>query len=62
MSDYVICTSLDKLIQPTHPPYGFIKPFVMAIPRVRAQQVYGDAWAKDPGCYLTEAEILENQS
>jgi len=25
--------------------------------RVRAQQVHGDAWAEDPGCYLTEAEI-----
>ena len=25
--------------------------------RVRAQQVYGDAWAEDPGCYLSEAEI-----
>lgn len=25
--------------------------------RVRAQQVYGDAWAEDLGCYLTEAEI-----
>ncbi len=27
--------------------------------RVRAQQVYGDAWAEDPGCYLTDNEILE---
>jgi len=26
--------------------------------RVRAQQVYGDAWAEDPGCYLTDNEIL----
>jgi len=26
--------------------------------RVRAQQVYGDAWAEDPGCYLTDDEIL----
>ncbi len=25
--------------------------------RVRAQQVYGDAWAEDPGCYLSETEI-----
>lgn len=25
--------------------------------RVRAQQVTGDAWAEDPGCYLTDAEI-----
>ena len=25
--------------------------------RVRAQQVYGDAWAEDPGCYLTAGEI-----
>jgi len=25
--------------------------------RVRAQQVYSDAWAEDPGCYLTEVEI-----
>ncbi len=25
--------------------------------RVRAQQVYADAWAEDPGCYLTDAEI-----
>ncbi|MDC9729007.1 MAG: heme d1 biosynthesis radical SAM protein NirJ [Methyloprofundus sp.] len=25
--------------------------------RVRAQQVYADAWAEDPGCYLTESEI-----
>ena len=25
--------------------------------RVRAQQVIGDAWAEDPGCYLTDAEI-----
>ena len=25
--------------------------------RVRAQQVYADAWAEDPGCYLSEAEI-----
>ena len=25
--------------------------------RVRAQQVSGDAWAEDPGCYLSDAEI-----
>ena len=25
--------------------------------RVRAQQVYADAWAEDPGCYLSETEI-----
>ncbi len=25
--------------------------------RVRAEQVYQDAWAEDPGCYLTEEEI-----
>jgi len=25
--------------------------------RVRAQQVYGDTWAEDPGCYLTDSEI-----
>ena len=25
--------------------------------RVRAQQVTGDAWAEDPGCYLEDAEI-----
>jgi len=25
--------------------------------RVRALQVHGDAWAEDPGCYLTGAEI-----
>ncbi len=25
--------------------------------RVRAQQIYGDPWAEDPGCYLTNAEI-----
>ena len=25
--------------------------------RVRAHQVYGDAWAEDPGCYLTDGEI-----
>jgi Fe-coproporphyrin III synthase len=25
--------------------------------RVRAQQLTGDAWSEDPGCYLTEAEI-----
>lgn len=25
--------------------------------RVRAHQVYADAWAEDPGCYLTENEI-----
>jgi len=25
--------------------------------RVRAQQVYGNPWAEDPGCYLTQNEI-----
>jgi len=25
--------------------------------RVRAQQVTGDPWAEDPGCYLTDEEI-----
>jgi hypothetical protein len=25
--------------------------------RVRAQQLYGDPWAEDPGCYLTDEEI-----
>jgi len=25
--------------------------------RVRAQQVTGDAWQEDPGCYLTDEEI-----
>ena len=25
--------------------------------RVRAQQMTGDAWAEDPGCYLTDEEI-----
>jgi radical SAM protein with 4Fe4S-binding SPASM domain len=25
--------------------------------RVRAQQTTGDAWAEDPGCYLTDGEI-----
>jgi hypothetical protein len=25
--------------------------------RVRAQQVTGDAWAEDPGCYLDDEEI-----
>jgi radical SAM protein with 4Fe4S-binding SPASM domain len=25
--------------------------------RVRAHQTSGDAWAEDPGCYLTDAEI-----
>ena len=25
--------------------------------RTRAQQVSGDAWAEDPGCYLTDEEI-----
>jgi radical SAM protein with 4Fe4S-binding SPASM domain len=25
--------------------------------RVRAQQLYGDPWAEDPGCYLSDAEI-----
>ena len=28
--------------------------------RVRALQVTGDAWAEDPGCYLTDAEIGMN--
>jgi heme d1 biosynthesis radical SAM protein NirJ len=27
--------------------------------RVRAQQVYGDAWAEEPGCYLTDLEIMD---
>ncbi len=26
--------------------------------RVRAEQVYQDPWAEDPGCYLTEEEIV----
>lgn len=25
--------------------------------RVRAQQIFNDAWAEDPGCYLTDGEI-----
>lgn len=25
--------------------------------RVRAERVFGDRWAEDPGCYLTDAEI-----
>lgn len=25
--------------------------------RVRAEQRYGDSWAADPGCYLTDEEI-----
>jgi len=25
--------------------------------RVRAEQVYGDPWQEDPGCYLTEEEV-----
>ena len=25
--------------------------------RVRAQQLTGDAWAEDPGCYLDDQEI-----
>ena len=25
--------------------------------RVRAQQTTGNAWAEDPGCYLTDAEL-----
>ena len=25
--------------------------------RVRAQQVTGNPWAEDPGCYLDDAEI-----
>ncbi len=25
--------------------------------RVRAEQIHGDPWAEDPGCYLTEEEI-----
>lgn len=28
--------------------------------RVRAQQLLGDAWASDPGCYLTDDEILNS--
>ncbi len=27
--------------------------------RVRAQQVYGDAWQEDPGCYLKDEEIFQ---
>ncbi|OHX37448.1 heme d1 biosynthesis radical SAM protein NirJ [Methylomonas sp. LWB] len=27
--------------------------------RVRAQQLTGDCWAEDPGCYLTDAEIAD---
>lgn len=30
--------------------------------RVRAQQLLGDAWASDPGCYLTDEEITKNES
>jgi hypothetical protein len=25
--------------------------------RVRAQQISGDPWAEDPGCYLDDAEV-----
>ena len=25
--------------------------------RVRAERLYGDPWAEDPGCYLTDAEV-----
>ncbi|HZX30821.1 MAG TPA: SPASM domain-containing protein, partial [Rhodocyclaceae bacterium] len=25
--------------------------------RVRAQQMSGDAWAEDPGCYLADEEV-----
>ncbi len=28
--------------------------------RVRAQQIFNDAWAEDPGCYLTETEISQS--
>ena len=28
--------------------------------RVRAEAVYGDVWAEDPACYLTEEEIMGN--
>ncbi len=28
--------------------------------RVRAQQIFNDAWAEDPGCYLTQDEININ--
>lgn len=28
--------------------------------RVRAEQIHGDPWAEDPGCYLTEEEIAPN--
>jgi radical SAM protein with 4Fe4S-binding SPASM domain len=30
--------------------------------RVRAQQVTGDPWAEDPGCYLDDAEIGRSAS
>lgn len=33
------------------------KPFCGGSFRVRALQVYGDPWAPDPACYLTEEEI-----
>lgn len=29
--------------------------------RVRAREVYGDPWAEDPGCYLTDEEIGLNE-
>lgn len=30
--------------------------------RVRAEQVYGDPWAEDPGCYLTEEEVAPGRA
>jgi Fe-coproporphyrin III synthase len=30
--------------------------------RVRAEAVYGDAWAEDPACYLTEEEITGGEA
>lgn len=30
--------------------------------RVRAQQLYGDVWAEDPGCYLSDEEISATAS
>jgi hypothetical protein len=30
--------------------------------RVRAQQLTGDAWAEDPGCYLRDDEIGAKQA
>ena len=29
--------------------------------RVRAEQIFGDAWAEDPGCYLVSSEIMAGQ-